>query len=108
MLEDALQASLPKLVHGVRVADIGQGSEALRIIGIRSLQAAESSEEEAEGDFVNLEVAVAYRARPHGTGLKDRSGNPHILMQFWVAGGVVLPVWVELTGIIGESLLPRR
>ncbi|KAJ7449608.1 hypothetical protein FB451DRAFT_1343159 [Mycena latifolia] len=101
MLEDALQASLPKLIHGVRVADIGQGSEALRIIGIRSLQGTEA--EEDEGDFVNLEVALAYRARPHGTGLKDRSGNPHILMQFWVAGGVVLPVWVELTGILATA-----
>ncbi|KAJ7077851.1 hypothetical protein B0H15DRAFT_861167 [Mycena belliarum] len=101
MLEDALQASLPKLIHGVRVADIGQGSEAVRIIGIRSIQATES--EEDEGDFVNLEVALAFRARPHSTDLKDRSGNPHMLMQFWVAGGVMLPVWVELTGILATT-----
>ncbi|KAJ7115858.1 hypothetical protein C8R44DRAFT_709280 [Mycena epipterygia] len=104
MLEDALQASLPKLIHGVRVADIGQGSEALRIIGIRSLQGGDATRaSDDEGDFVNLEVALAYRARPRGTGLKDRSKNPHILMQFWVAGGVVLPVWVELTGILATA-----
>ncbi|KAJ6628963.1 hypothetical protein B0H10DRAFT_1990062 [Mycena sp. CBHHK59/15] len=107
MLEDALQASLPKLIHGVRVADIGQGSEALRVLGIRSLQGVDVTQTSVSvddaGDFVNMEVAVAYRARPHGKGLKDRSGNPHILMQFWVAGGVVLPVWVELTGILATA-----
>ncbi|KAJ7733245.1 hypothetical protein DFH07DRAFT_928893 [Mycena maculata] len=103
MLEDALQASLPKLIHGVHVADIGQGSEALRIIGIRSLEGAHATRASDEGDFVNLEAAVAYRARPHGKGLKDRSGNPHILIQFWIAGGVVVPVWVDLTGILATA-----
>ncbi|KAJ7634106.1 hypothetical protein DFH06DRAFT_1055186 [Mycena polygramma] len=104
MLEDALQATLPKLIHGVRVADIGQGSEALRILGIRSLESGDATRaSDDEGDFVNLEVAVAYRARPHGKSLKDRSGNPHLLMEFMVAGGVVLPVWIEITGILATA-----
>ncbi|KAJ7155513.1 hypothetical protein C8R43DRAFT_922812 [Mycena crocata] len=103
MLEDALQASLPKMIHGVRVADIGQGSEPLRIIGIRSLEGAEAGHSsDDEGDFVNLEVALAYRARPQDNkkSLKDRSGNPHILLEFWISGGIIVPVWVELTGIL--------
>lgn len=125
-LEDVMQASLPKLVRMVSVDDIGQGSEAIRILGMRWLphgaaarsvtsdgelkradtnkpsesdrsvpgegqlqssdnpndddqQAKESREKrrqdqtsneqiaegmEAEtGDFVNMEVAFAYRAR---------------------------------------------
>ncbi|KAJ6518662.1 hypothetical protein C8R45DRAFT_807356 [Mycena sanguinolenta] len=104
MLEDALQASLPKLIHGVRVADIGQGSEAIRILAIRALESGASSRaSDDEGDFVNLEVALAFRARPHGTGLKDRSGNPHILMEFQVAGGILLPVWIELTGFLATA-----
>lgn len=109
MLEDALQATLPKLVHGVRVADIGQGSEPVRILGIRWLDAGEAAEEKdgmkaEEGDFVNLEVAIAYRARTtKGTGLKGRSGNAHLLVEFLVAGGMVLPVWVELTGMISTA-----
>ncbi|KAJ7816608.1 hypothetical protein B0H13DRAFT_2136491 [Mycena leptocephala] len=99
-----LQASLPKMIQGVRVADIGQGSEALRIIGIRSLEGGDATRaSDDEGDFVNLEVAMAYRARPHGKGLKDRSGNPHILMEFLVAGGVTFPVWIELTGILATA-----
>ncbi|KAG6844863.1 hypothetical protein H0H87_002986 [Tephrocybe sp. NHM501043] len=110
MLEDALQASLPKLVHGVRVADIGQGSEPLRILGIRFLDAGRAGHDiggmKAEvGDFFNLEVAVAYRARTiQGTkgskGLRGRAGNAHLLMEFLIAGGVVIPVWVELTGLL--------
>ncbi|KAK6434898.1 hypothetical protein LTR95_008913, partial [Oleoguttula sp. CCFEE 5521] len=36
-LEDVMQASLPRLVRMVSVDDIGQGSEALRILGVRWL-----------------------------------------------------------------------
>lgn len=36
-LEDVMQASLPKLVRMISVEDLGQGSEALRILGIRWL-----------------------------------------------------------------------
>lgn len=36
-LEDVMQASLPKLVRMISVEDLGQGSEAIRILGIRWL-----------------------------------------------------------------------
>jgi hypothetical protein len=36
-LEDVMQASLPRMVRMVSVDDIGQGSEALRILGVRWL-----------------------------------------------------------------------
>jgi uncharacterized membrane protein len=36
-LEDVMQASLPKLVRMVSVEDLGQGNEALRLLGIRWL-----------------------------------------------------------------------
>lgn len=36
-LEDVMQASLPKMVRMISVEDLGQGSEALRILGIRWL-----------------------------------------------------------------------
>ncbi|KAJ7066721.1 hypothetical protein C8F01DRAFT_714511 [Mycena amicta] len=100
MLEDALQASLPKVVAGVRVADIGQGSESIQILKIRSLDVDEAARRpEDSGDYVNLEVVLAYQARPHGKSLKERSGNPHILMEFLLTGGIVVPVWIELTGL---------
>ena len=36
-LEDVMQASLPKMVRMISVEDLGQGSEAIRILGIRWL-----------------------------------------------------------------------
>ena len=36
-LEDVMQASLPKLVRMISVEDIGQGNEAIRILGVRWL-----------------------------------------------------------------------
>ncbi|KAK7050938.1 hypothetical protein VNI00_005050 [Paramarasmius palmivorus] len=112
MLEDALQASLPKFINGVRVADIGQGAESVRILGIRWLDGGDAGKERdgmdaEEGDFVNLEVAIAYRARAHSksAGLRGRSGNMHLLMQFWLSGGIVLPVWVEVTGLLATARL---
>ncbi|KAJ5642781.1 meiotically up-regulated protein [Penicillium lividum] len=34
-LEDSMQASLPKLVNMINLEDLGQGSEAPRILGVR-------------------------------------------------------------------------
>ena len=44
MLEDVMQASLPKVVRMVSVDDLGQGSEALRILGIRWLPTGAASQ----------------------------------------------------------------
>ncbi|KAF9267810.1 hypothetical protein L218DRAFT_984691 [Marasmius fiardii PR-910] len=102
MLEDALQATLPKLIHGVRVADLGQGSESVRIIGMRWLDGGDSDVD--EGDFVNLEVAVSYRSHSKATP-NDQSGCIHLLTQFWLPGGMVLPVWVDITGLLATARL---
>ncbi|KAG5722012.1 Meiotically up-regulated gene 190 protein [Termitomyces sp. T112] len=104
MLEDALQASLSSFVHGVHVADISQGSEPMRILGIRWLDSGN-----LQGDIFNLEVAVAYRARTvqrqKGKRLRDLAKNAHLLVEFLVPAGVVIPVWVELTGLLATARL---
>ena len=155
-LEDVMQASLPKLVRMISVEDLGQGSEALRVLGVRWLptgaasrcvdadgslkdqtdvsdrttpgrgeiqhdvedspaqdgrgknKAQEQEEEnvasgmEAEqGDFVNMEIAFAYRARSNGKSLRTRSKNAHLYLKFYLPGSIALPVWVEMRGIIG-------
>ncbi|EFI28597.1 meiotically up-regulated 190 protein [Coprinopsis cinerea okayama7 len=109
MLEDSLQASLPAMIHGVKVAELGQGSEPVRILGIRCLDkgaaatATGDGMEGEEGDFVNMEVAVGYRAKDTSglKGLRARAANLHILMEFWLSGGgLKLPVWVELEGLL--------
>ena len=105
MLEDSMQATLPKLVHGVRVAEVGQGAEAMRLLGVRWLDAGAATREmKEEGDFAHMEVAVAYRAKDVKRGrLKDRSTNIHMLLQFWVAGGIKVPVWVDVTGFLATT-----
>ena len=111
MLEDTLQASLPKFIYGVKVADLGQGSEPVRVVGIRWLDAGRAAQEVEgmpgeEGDFINLELAISYRSKDTtGAGLKARAGNIHILMQFWIAGGIMVPVWVELNALLATMRL---
>lgn len=154
-LEDVMQASLPKFVRMISVADLGQGSEAFRILGVRwlptgaaarsvdadgNLQSnsaenekksgeretrhavenslaqdcdsnhkAQGQEEEEiasgmeaeQGDFVNMEIAFAYRARSSGKSLRTKSKNAHLYLKFYLPGSIALPVWVEMRGIIG-------
>ena len=168
MLEDVMQASLPKIVRMVSVDDLGQGNEAFRILGVRwlptgaasqcvddsgKLKSAEESQhhdsdrtvqnegqqesddaamdnkpgddedndgkddneqeqqairegmEAEQGDFVNMEMAFAYRARSAGKSLKARAKNAHLYLRFYLPGGVAVPVWVELRGIVGKMRL---
>lgn len=146
-LEDVMQASLPRFIRMVSVEDIGQGSEALRILGIRWLPtgaaaqsvtpdgkltseercendtngegkdgsdadkhdakdkgdqpAAAQGMEADEGDFVNMEVAFAYRTRSSSKSLKDRTKDMHLYLAFYLPGNIKIPIWVNLQGIIG-------
>ncbi|KAF4461395.1 hypothetical protein FALBO_11807 [Fusarium albosuccineum] len=136
-LEDVMQASLPKFIRMVSVEDIGQGSESLRILGIRwlptgaaaravgedgKLMSAQQSEndteekdgessnstttiqdgmEAEEGDFINLEVAFAYRTRSSSKSLRERTKDMHLYLAFYLPGNIKVPVWVDLQGIIG-------
>ena len=134
-----MQASLPKLVRMVSVDDIGQGSEALRILGVRWLptgaaarsvsqdgklkprdgqndrsvpgkgeinsenkdvdndgkedenedNTAEGMEAE-EGDFINCEIAFAYRPSTSRRGMKERAKNAHLYLAFYMPGNVKL------------------
>ncbi|KAF2003417.1 hypothetical protein P154DRAFT_86264 [Amniculicola lignicola CBS 123094] len=155
-LEDVMQASLPKMVRMVSVDDIGQGSEALRVLGVRWLPtgaAARSVSEDGklkptdekkndrtvpgegsvqngpddkgqdgngddentnamaegmeaeEGDFVNMEIAFAYRPSTGRKGMKERAKNAHLYLAFYMPANVKLPVWVELHGIVGVMRL---
>ncbi|KAH8667950.1 putative meiotically up-regulated gene protein [Tricladium varicosporioides] len=165
MLEDVMQASLPKVVRMVSIDDLGQGSESIRVLGIRwlptgaadrsvdeegniqnttneeandrgvpgqgeeeELKTKSKKEEELEasrekgkekkqreeeeqairegmeaeqGDFVNMELAFAYRARSSGKSIKSKAKNAHLYLKFYLPGGIFVPVWVELRGIIG-------
>lgn len=141
-LEDVMQASLPRLVRMVSVDDIGQGSESIRILGIRWLptgaaakavtengevvptqessnssgSSTPSAEEESgtkssnapqvmdaeEGDFVNMEIAFAYRTQASKRfKKKSKTNDMHLYLAFYLPGNIKMPVWVNLQGIIG-------
>ncbi|KAI6823206.1 hypothetical protein KC340_g11874 [Hortaea werneckii] len=164
-LEDVMQASLPSLVQMVSVDDVGQGSESIRILGVRwlptgaasrsvdgegTLKSAEESRKDGsnrklpgqsdmedtesneegseqnnqdqgdddgsqkqiaegmeaeEGDFINLEIALAYRTRSKNSDFKDRSKDMHLYLAFYLPGGLKLPVWVDVRGFIGTMRL---
>lgn len=61
--------------------------------------------EAEEGDFVNLELALAYRTRTSGKSMKDKAKNAHLFLKFYTAGGVAVPVWVEVRGFIATLRL---
>lgn len=175
MIEDVMQASLPKVVKMVSIDDMGQGNQSLRVLGVRWLpsgaasqsvgpggrleqdekkgtsdrtdpenaQAASTEEtreknlenggegqdqddgegdektkqeqqteaairegmEAEEGDFVNLEMAIAYRSRSSGKSIKEKAKNAHLYLKFYSMGGVALPVWVEVRGFIATLRL---
>ncbi|KAK3934144.1 hypothetical protein QBC46DRAFT_414188 [Diplogelasinospora grovesii] len=161
-----MQASLARVVRMVSVDDLGQGSEAIRILGVKwlpsgaarqsvdaqgnprpakendraapgegqidnadnskrgdgqdnnmgggSSRAAGGDEqtqqeqemmregmEAEEGDFVNVELGFAYRARSSGRSIKRKAKNAHFYLKFYLPLGVAVPVWVELRGIVG-------
>lgn len=157
-LEDVMQASLPRMVRMVSVEDIGQGSEPIRILGVRWLpkgaasrsvnennhseslasnkvsdsettgdarnkgrseerdaqddtretkedRSAEGDTDEGmeaeEGEFVNMEIAFAYRASRFQKKMHQRVKNAHLLLAFYLPGNIKLPVWVELHGVVG-------
>ncbi|KAI1817216.1 hypothetical protein GGS20DRAFT_80988 [Poronia punctata] len=151
-IEDIMQASLPKAIKMVSVDDMGQGSESMRILGVRWLptgaasqsvgsdgevkkggksqgdrtdpqkledsnaekdtgdgQDGEGEQEEnteregmeaEEGDFINLELAAAYRTRASSSSIKEKAKNAHLYIKFYLPGGLAIPVWVELRGLV--------
>ena len=125
-----MQASLPSMVRMVAVDDIGQGSEAIRILGVRWLPTGaaarsvsadgklktadeekddrkvqddgEGQEEEQqedtmeaeEGDFVNVEIAFAYRPST-GRGIKSRAKHAHLYLAFYLPMNVkIRELWI--------------
>lgn len=168
-----MQASLPKLVRMVSVDDIGQGSEALRILGIKWLPTGAAAKsvtaegrladgtdhkqsdsgapdegemqdepnnnskredthheqrenkderqqreqekqnvsegmEAEEGDFVNVEIAFAYRARTEGKGIRNRAKNAHLYLAFYLPGNVKIRRYLMIRLLLYPLLKTAR
>ncbi|TLD36646.1 meiotically up-regulated protein [Venturia nashicola] len=128
-LEDVMAASVPGIIENVRVAEINQGSNPLRILSLRALPDShmadmkkeiheenkktkdpqEAAADEEGGDYYNLEVSFAYHAQPTGKSASSKARNMHMQLVFYlgVKGlfGVPLPIFVELQGLVGTIRL---
>lgn len=128
-LEDVMQASVPGIIENVRVAEIDQGDNPIRILSLRALpddhvrdmkkfisdenrknkDPQEAAADEEGGDFYNLEVSFAYNAAPTGKRAEDRARNMHMQLVFYLGikglVGIPLPIFVELQQLVGTVRL---
>lgn len=119
-----MQASIPGVVENVKVNDISQGSNPLRILSLRALpdshvqdlkdeirkQQAQTKDpqelaaDEEGGDFYNLEATVAYHSLPSGSDVSSKAKNMGMQLVFYLGMkglfGVPFPIWVELNGLV--------
>ncbi|KFA79777.1 hypothetical protein S40288_00656 [Stachybotrys chartarum IBT 40288] len=126
-LEDVMAASVPGIIEHVHVADISQGNNPIRILNMRALPDShvqdikdeirkdnekkmdpnELAAAEQAGSFYNLEVSVAYHAKPSGGDIASKARNMGMQLVFYlgVKGffGVPLPIWVELIGLVATA-----
>ncbi|KXJ96552.1 hypothetical protein Micbo1qcDRAFT_229422 [Microdochium bolleyi] len=124
-LEDVMQASVPGIIENVKVADINQGNNPIRILSLRALPDShmkdvkdemhknnekvkdpqELAADEEGGDYYNLEASFAYHAKPSSGSVSAKASNMGMQLIFYlgVKGlfGVPLPIWVELIGLVG-------
>lgn len=124
MVEDILQQSLPGFIDAVRITDLGQGTNPLRLTSIRALPdqpgdegypktdwidqgkkgASKESEEDQAGDYYNFEVGFSYAALP-GQGQNLREKNIHLLIEFFIGMydwlHIPIPVWIQIEQIYG-------
>ena len=93
-IEDIMQASSPGVIENVRVAEIDQGSNPLRILSMRALpdnhvehlqeniheenkkkDPQEAAAVEEGGSYYNLEASFAYHAKPSTQSASSKARN---------------------------------
>jgi hypothetical protein len=128
-LEDVMQASVPGVIEHVKVNEISQGRNPLRILSLRALpdghvqdlkeeihkrdakmkDPQELAAEEEGGEFYNLEATIAYHALPSSGDVSSKAKNMGMQLVFYlgVKGlfGVPFPIWVELNRLVATARL---
>ncbi|EAW10548.1 C2 domain protein [Aspergillus clavatus NRRL 1] len=128
-IEDIMQASAPGVVENVRIAEIDQGNNPLRILSMRALpdehvqqlkdnireenmknkDPQEAAAAEEGGSYYNLEASFAYHAKPSGQSASSKARNMHMQIMFYLGiqglFGVPFPVFVELIELVGTVRL---
>ncbi|KAK1761112.1 putative meiotically up-regulated protein [Echria macrotheca] len=128
-LEDVMQASIPGVVENVKVNDISQGSNPLRILSLRALPDSQVKDlkdeirkqnekikdpeelkaDEEGGDFYNLEATIAYYSLPSSNDVSSKAKNMGMQLVFYLGikglFGVPFPIWVELNRLVATARL---
>ncbi|EFX06372.1 c2 domain containing protein [Grosmannia clavigera kw1407] len=128
-LEDVMQASVPAVIENVKVNDISQGTNPIRILSLRTLPDShlqdlrdeirkrderekdpnEIAADEEGGDFYNLEATVAYHSLPSNADVSSKARNMGMQLVFYLGikglFGVPFPVWVQLDGLVATVRL---
>lgn len=123
-LEDVMQASVPGVIDNVKVNDISQGTNPIRVLSLRALPDShvadlkdeirkenernkdpqEAAADEEGGEFYNLEATVAYHSLPSGNDVASKAKNMGMQLVFYLGirglFGVPFPIWVELNGLV--------
>ena len=123
-----MQASVPSVIENVKVNDITQGSNPIRILSLRALpdshvqdikQEIRKQDEKTKdpqelaadesADFYNLEATVAYHALPTTADVSSKSKNMGMQLVFYLGMkglfGVPFPVWAQLDGLVATVRL---
>ncbi|KAK1830625.1 hypothetical protein QBC39DRAFT_308585 [Podospora conica] len=90
-----------RTVGGDRDTQAGDGNSSQDKKSEQNQQSIQEGMEAEEGDFVNVELAFAYRARSSGKSIRSKAKNAHLYLKFYLPGGIAVPVWVELRGLVG-------
>ncbi|KAJ6095590.1 hypothetical protein N7486_006336 [Penicillium sp. IBT 16267x] len=128
-IEDIMQASAPKVVENVRIAEIDQGNNPIRILSMRALpdghvqnlkdnihesnlknkDPQEAAATEEGGSYYNMEASFAYHAKPSTGTASSKARNMHMQLVFYLGirglFGIPFPVFVELTELVGTVRL---
>ena len=128
-IEDIMQASAPKVVENVRIAEIDQGNNPIRLLSMRALPDSyvqnlkdnireenmknkdpqEAAAAEEGGSYYNMEASFAYHAKSSGGSASAKARNMHMQLVFYLGirglFGVPFPVFVELTELVGTVRL---
>ncbi|KAK8025742.1 C2 domain-containing protein [Apiospora arundinis] len=110
-LEDVMQASVPGIIENVKVADISQGNNPIRILSLRALPDGHMKDikDEMHKNNEKIKDPPGARCRRRGCGNATNPQNMGMQLIFYLGMkglfGVPLPIWVELIGLVGTVRL---
>ncbi|KAH9812381.1 hypothetical protein DFH28DRAFT_1084256 [Melampsora americana] len=112
LLEDTLKVLAPGIVTTVRVDELDQGRNPIRLVAFKTLDAEDPwvknqvKVSDLPGEFINLEVEFAYRRKQDST---EPASSAHFVAYFGIGvqkiASCEMPVFVQIDGLHGKIKL---